>query len=87
MANLLKPEMARGTIKILGATTLDEYTKHIEKDKALERRFQKVLVDEPDIETATKILNGIKRRFEQHHQVTIPEEVSMRETRMAKPLS
>ena len=75
VANLLKPEMARGTIKILGATTLDEYTKHIEKDKALERRFQKVLVDEPDIETATKILNGIKRRFEQHHQVTIPEEV------------
>ena len=75
VANLLKPEMARGTIKILGATTLDEYTKHIEKDKALERRFQKVLVDEPNIETATKILDGIKGRFEQHHQVTIPEEV------------
>ena len=75
VANLLKPEMARGTIKILGATTLDEYAKHIEKDKALERRFQKVIVDEPDIETTIKILNGIKRRFEQHHQVTISEEV------------
>ncbi|MBQ8704246.1 MAG: ATP-dependent Clp protease ATP-binding subunit [Bacteroidales bacterium] len=75
VANLLKPEMARGAIKILGATTLDEYTKHIEKDKALERRFQKVLVDEPDIETSIKILAGIKRRFEQHHQVTIPEDV------------
>lgn len=71
LANLLKPEMARGTIKIMGATTLDEYTQHIERDKAFERRFQKVIVDEPSIEVAITILNGIKRGIESHHHVTI----------------
>ena len=71
LANLLKPEMARGTIKIMGATTLDEYTKHIEQDKAFERRFQKVIVDEPSIEASIAILQGIKQRFENHHHVTI----------------
>lgn len=75
IANLLKPEMARGTIKIIGATTLDEYSKHIEKDKAFERRFQKVSVEEPDVDTAIIILKGIKERFERHHHVIIPDSV------------
>ncbi len=75
IANMLKPEMARGTIKILGATTLDEYTKHIEKDKAFERRFQKVIVDEPSLDAAITILKGIKNRFENHHRVIIPDDV------------
>lgn len=73
-ANILKPEMARGTIKILGATTHDEYTQHIEKDKAFERRFQKVQIDEPSIESSIIILTGIKNRFEQHHNVKISQE-------------
>lgn len=73
-ANILKPEMARGIIKVIGATTLDEYTKHIEKDKAFERRFQKVLVEEPDPEAATAILRGIKNRFESHHHIKILDE-------------
>lgn len=75
IANILKPEMARGTIKILGATTLDEYTKHIEKDKAFERRFQKVTVDEPSLDVAITILKGIKNRFENHHRVIIPDNI------------
>jgi ATP-dependent Clp protease ATP-binding subunit ClpC len=73
-ANILKPEMARGTIKILGATTNDEYTQHIEKDKAFERRFQKVQIDEPSVESSIIILSGIKNRFEQHHNVRISQE-------------
>ena len=73
LANLLKPEMARGTIKIMGATTLDEYTQHIERDKAFERRFQKVIVEEPTIEASIAILNGIKQRFESHHHVSITQ--------------
>lgn len=73
-ANLLKPEMARGTVKIMGATTLDEYAQNIEKDKAFERRFQKVIVDEPSAEDAIAIISGIKDRFEQHHRVTISQE-------------
>ncbi len=73
-ANLLKPEMARGTVKIMGATTLDEYAQNIEKDKAFERRFQKVIVDEPSVEDAVAIISGIKDRFEQHHRVTILQE-------------
>lgn len=73
-ANILKPEMARGLIKIIGATTLDEYTKYIEKDKAFERRFQKVIVDEPDPETAIAIMRGIKSRFENHHRIKILDE-------------
>lgn len=76
IANLLKPEMARGTIKIVGATTNDEYTKHIEKDKAFERRFQKVIVDEPDAETAEIIVKGVARRLEAHHNISIPENIS-----------
>lgn len=75
IANILKPEMARGTIKILGATTSDEYTKHIEKDKAFERRFQKIMVEEPDVNSTILIVKGIKNRFELHHHVTISDPV------------
>lgn len=74
IANLLKPAMARGEIKIFGATTLDEY-KRIEKDPAFERRFQKVIVDEPDIESAIKILQGAKTKYETYHNVSISDEV------------
>lgn len=73
-ANILKPELARGILKIIGATTLDEYRQYIEKDKAFERRFQKVLVDEPDVESAISIMRGIKGRFEKHHHVKILDE-------------
>ncbi len=74
IANLLKPAMARGKIKLIGATTLDEY-KRIEKDPAFERRFQKVIVDEPDLDSAIKIIQGSKHRFEQHHHITISDDV------------
>lgn len=73
-ANILKPELARGILKIIGATTLDEYRQYIEKDKAFERRFQKVLVEEPDVDSAISILRGIKGRFEKHHHVKILDE-------------
>jgi ATP-dependent Clp protease ATP-binding subunit ClpB len=68
-ANILKPALARGELRAIGATTLDEYQKYFEKDKALERRFQKVLVDEPDLESAISILRGIKDKYETHHKV------------------
>lgn len=71
IANLLKPAMARGEIKLFGATTIEEY-KRIEKDPAFERRFQKVIVDEPDIDSAIKIVEGAKGKFEEYHGVTIP---------------
>jgi len=74
-ANILKPSLARGDIQILGATTLDEYRKHIEKDSALERRFQPVMVEEPTIEDSIEILKGIKDYFESYHRVTISDEV------------
>ena len=70
-ANILKPALARGELRAIGATTLDEYQKHFEKDKALERRFQKVIVDEPDTESAISILRGIKDKYETHHKVRI----------------
>lgn len=73
-ANILKPAMARGEIKVIGATTTDEYIKYIESDKAFERRFQKVSVEEPDIDTAITILRGIKPRFENFHRVKILDE-------------
>ena len=73
-ANILKPELARGKLKVVGATTLDEYRKYIEKDKAFERRFQKVMVDEPDVESAVTIMRGIKSRFENHHRIKILDE-------------
>ncbi|MEN8124059.1 MAG: ATP-dependent chaperone ClpB [Bacteroidota bacterium] len=72
-ANILKPALARGELRAIGATTLDEYQKHFEKDKALERRFQKVMVDEPDTESAISILRGIKDKYETHHKVQIKD--------------
>ncbi|MCL6217599.1 ATP-dependent chaperone ClpB [Zunongwangia pacifica] len=73
-ANILKPALARGELRAIGATTLDEYQKYFEKDKALERRFQKVMVAEPDTESAISILRGIKDKYEQHHKVRIKDE-------------
>ena len=73
-ANILKPALARGELRAIGATTLNEYQKYFEKDKALERRFQKVLVEEPDIDSAISILRGIKERYESHHKVQIKDE-------------
>ncbi|MDV7138637.1 ATP-dependent chaperone ClpB [Maribacter sp. TH_r10] len=73
-ANILKPALARGELRAIGATTLDEYQKYFEKDKALERRFQKVMVDEPDTESAISILRGIKEKYEAHHKVQIKDE-------------
>lgn len=73
-ANILKPELARGKIKVIGATTLDEYKKYIEQDKAFERRFQKVLVEEPNVAMALSIMRGIKVRFEEYHRIKILDE-------------
>ena len=73
-ANILKPALAKGELRAIGATTLDEYQKYFEKDKALERRFQKVIVDEPDTESAITILRGIKEKYEAHHKVRIKDE-------------
>ncbi len=73
-ANILKPALARGELRAIGATTLDEYQKYFEKDKALERRFQKVMVDEPDELSAIAILRGLKERYENHHKVRIKDE-------------
>jgi ATP-dependent Clp protease ATP-binding subunit ClpB len=73
-ANILKPALARGELRAIGATTLDEYQKYFEKDKALERRFQKIIVDEPDTESAISILRGIKEKYETHHKVRIQDD-------------
>jgi len=73
-ANILKPALARGELQCIGATTLDDYRKYIERDPALERRFQPVLVEEPSFEEAIKILLGVKARYEEHHQLTITDE-------------
>ncbi len=73
-ANILKPALARGELRAIGATTLDEYQKYFEKDKALERRFQKIVVDQPDTESAISILRGIKEKYEAHHKVRIKDE-------------
>ncbi len=73
-ANILKPALARGELRAIGATTLDEYQKYFEKDKALERRFQKIMIDEPDTESAISILRGIKEKYETHHKVQIKDE-------------
>ena len=72
-ANILKPALARGELRAIGATTLDEYQKYFEKDKALERRFQKVIINEPDTEDAISILRGIKEKYENHHKVQIKD--------------
>jgi ATP-dependent Clp protease ATP-binding subunit ClpB len=73
-ANILKPALARGELRAIGATTLDEYQKYFEKDKALERRFQKIIVEEPDTESAISILRGIKEKYETHHKVQIKDD-------------
>ena len=73
-ANILKPALARGDLRSIGATTLDEYQKYFEKDKALERRFQSVMVDEPDVVSSISILRGLKERYETHHKVRIMDE-------------
>jgi ATP-dependent Clp protease ATP-binding subunit ClpB len=73
-ANILKPALARGELRAIGATTLNEYQKYFEKDKALERRFQKVLIDEPDAQDAISILRGLKEKYETHHKVRIKDE-------------
>lgn len=83
-ANILKPALARGEIQIIGATTLTEYRKHIEKDTALERRFQPVLVDEPSIEESIEILNGIKDYYEKYHSVKISSEIIEQAVRMSE---
>ncbi len=73
-ANILKPALARGELRTIGATTLDEYQKYFEQDKALERRFQKVMVDEPSVEDSVSILRGLRDRYENHHKVRIKDE-------------
>jgi ATP-dependent Clp protease ATP-binding subunit ClpC len=83
-SNILKPSLARGEIQLIGATTRAEYTKHIEKDAALERRFQPIDVAEPSVEESIEILQGLKGRFEQHHHVTIPEESVMAAVQLSK---
>jgi len=73
-ANILKPALARGELRAIGATTLNEYQKHIEKDKALERRFQKIIIEEPNVVDAISILRGLKEKYEAHHKVKIKDE-------------
>ena len=73
-ANILKPALARGELQCIGATTLDEYRKHIERDAALERRFQPVMIGEPSIEDTIEILKGLRERYEQHHRLKITDE-------------
>lgn len=83
-ANILKPALARGEIQVIGATTLSEYRKHIEKDSALERRFQPVLVDEPSINESIEILQGIKGYYEEYHTVKISDEIIADAVRMSE---
>jgi len=83
-ANILKPALARGELRAIGATTLNEYQKYVEKDKALERRFQMVLVDEPDTADAISILRGLKERYEAHHKVRIKDEAIIAAVEMSQ---
>jgi len=83
-ANILKPALARGELRAIGATTLNEYQKYVEKDKALERRFQMVLVDEPDMADAISILRGLKERYEAHHKVRIKDEAIIAAVEMSQ---
>ena len=83
-SNILKPCLARGELQIVGATTIDEYRKHIEKDAALERRFQPVKVEEPTAEEAIQILRGLKGRYEEHHHVTITDEAVVAAVKLSK---
>ena len=83
-ANILKPALARGELRAIGATTLNEYQKYFEKDKALERRFQPVMVDEPDIHSSIAILRGLKERYENHHKVRIRDEAIIAAVELSK---
>ncbi|WP_316823507.1 ATP-dependent chaperone ClpB [Pedobacter gandavensis] len=83
-ANILKPALARGELRAIGATTLDEYQKYLEKDKALERRFQKVMIDEPDTQDAISILRGLKEKYETHHKVRILDEAIIAAVEMSQ---
>ena len=83
-ANILKPELARGEIKVIGATTIDECTKYIESDKAFERRFQKVFVEEPDTDSAIAIMRGVKQRFETFHRIKILDEAVVSAVRLSQ---
>lgn len=83
-ANILKPELSRSEIRVIGATTLDEYTKYIESDKAFERRFQKVIIDEPDEDAAITIMRGIKQRFETYHRIKILDEAIVSAVRLSR---
>ena len=83
-ANILKPALARGELRAIGATTLDEYQKYFEKDKALERRFQTVMIDEPDEASAVSILRGLKERYENHHKVRIKDEACIAAVRLSQ---
>ena len=83
-ANILKPELARGEFRVIGATTIDEYVKYVESDKAFERRFQKVTVDEPDEDTAITIMRGIKQRFETFHRIKILDEAIVSAVRLSR---
>lgn len=83
-ANILKPALSRGELRAIGATTLNEYQKYFEKDKALERRFQKVLIDEPDSADAISILRGLKEKYENHHQVLIKDEAIIAAVEMSQ---
>ncbi len=85
-ANLLKPALARGELHAIGATTLKEYQKYIEKDKALERRFQAVMVDEPSVPDAISILRGIKDKYEVHHGVRIKDDAVIAAVELSQPL-
>ncbi|WP_313344204.1 ATP-dependent Clp protease ATP-binding subunit [Sedimentibacter sp.] len=82
-SNILKPTLARGELQIVGATTLDEYKKHIEKDAALERRFQPITVDEPTVEDTIKILKGLRDKYEAHHKVAITDEAIEAATKLS----
>ena len=82
-ANLLKPALSRGEIQVIGATTSDEYRKHIEKDSALERRFQPVLIEEPSIDETIEIIKGLKPKYEEHHKLKISDEAIESATKLS----
>ncbi|MBR1908804.1 ATP-dependent Clp protease ATP-binding subunit [bacterium] len=82
-ANILKPALSRGEIQVIGATTLDEYRKHIEKDAALERRFQSVIIEEPSIEETIEIIKGLKSKYEEHHKLLISDDAIVAATKLS----
>ena len=82
-SNMLKPALARGELQCVGASTLNEYRKYIEKDGALERRFQPIIVDPPSVEEAIEILKGIRKHYEDHHKIVIPDDTLVQATRLS----